>query len=98
MHLYTPLSGRSNVQNIKSISDTDDGEITALSSAGKDPNLLGWLLNDDVIVYCGGGGAGRSGVTNTIVAARVDLASQTIHKLQEHQTLEDEGCANGEGS
>ncbi|SAM66768.1 uncharacterized protein UBRO_12729 [Ustilago bromivora] len=48
------------------------------------------FLQDDVIVYSGGGGAGRSGVTNAVVAARIDLSAQTIHKLDELGLSRDE--------
>lgn len=48
------------------------------------------FVQDDVIVYSGGGGAGRSGVTNAVVAARVDLSAQTIHKLDELRLSRDE--------
>ena len=48
------------------------------------------FVQDDVIVYSGGGGAGRSGVTNAVVAARVDLSAQTIHKLDELKLSRDE--------
>lgn len=48
------------------------------------------FIQDNVIVYSGGGGAGRSGVTNAVVAARVDLASQTIDKLDELKLSRDE--------
>lgn len=48
------------------------------------------FLQDDVIVYAGGGGAGRSGVTNAVVAARVDLPAQATHKLDEVKLSRDE--------
>lgn len=48
------------------------------------------FVQDDLIVYSGGGGAGRSGVTNAVVAARVDLSAQTIHKLDELKLSRDE--------
>lgn len=48
------------------------------------------FVHDDVIVYSGGGGKGRSGVTNAVVAARVDLSSQTIDKLEEVKLSRDE--------
>ncbi|KAJ1019913.1 hypothetical protein NDA16_004194 [Ustilago loliicola] len=48
------------------------------------------FVQDDVIVYSGGGGAGRSGVTNALVAARIDLSAQTIHKLDELKLSRDE--------
>lgn len=48
------------------------------------------FIDDNVIVYSGGGGAGRSGVTNAVVAAHVDLAAQTIRKLDELKLSRDE--------
>ncbi|TKY85929.1 hypothetical protein EX895_004754 [Sporisorium graminicola] len=48
------------------------------------------FVDDNVIVYSGGGGAGRSGVTNAVVAAQVDLAAQTIHKLDQLSLSRDE--------
>ncbi|CDU25605.1 uncharacterized protein SPSC_05498 [Sporisorium scitamineum] len=48
------------------------------------------FIDDNVIVYSGGGGAGRSGVTNAVVAAHVDLAAQTIHKLDQLSLSRDE--------
>ncbi|SNX82170.1 uncharacterized protein MEPE_00876 [Melanopsichium pennsylvanicum] len=48
------------------------------------------FIQDNVIVYSGGGGAGRSGVANAIVAARIDLPAQTIHKLNELTLSRDE--------
>ncbi|PWY98916.1 WD40 repeat-like protein [Testicularia cyperi] len=48
------------------------------------------FVNDDLLVYSGGGGAGRSGVTNAIVAARVNIPGQTIDKLDELKLSRDE--------
>ncbi|SPO25997.1 uncharacterized protein UTRI_02271 [Ustilago trichophora] len=48
------------------------------------------FVQDDLIVYSGGGGVGRSGVTNAVVAARVDLSAQAIHKLDELKLSRDE--------
>ncbi|ETS62661.1 hypothetical protein PaG_03307 [Moesziomyces aphidis] len=48
------------------------------------------FVQDNIIVYSGGGGAGRSGVTNAVVAARIDLASQSIDKLDECSLSRDE--------
>ncbi|KAJ9478908.1 WD_REPEATS_REGION domain-containing protein [Pseudozyma hubeiensis] len=48
------------------------------------------FVDDNVIVYSGGGGASRSGVTNAVVAAHVDLSAQTIHKLDELKLSRDE--------
>ncbi|EST06005.1 Anaphase-promoting complex subunit 4, WD40 domain protein [Kalmanozyma brasiliensis GHG001] len=48
------------------------------------------FIQDDVIVYSGGGGAGRSGVTNAVVAARVDFQTQSIEKLDELKLSRDE--------
>ncbi|GAC98519.1 hypothetical protein PHSY_006113 [Pseudozyma hubeiensis SY62] len=48
------------------------------------------FVDENVIVYSGGGGAGRSGVTNAVVAARVDLAAQSIDKLDELKLSRDE--------
>lgn len=48
------------------------------------------FVEDNVIIYSGGGGAGRSGVTNAVVAARIDLSEQTMHKLDEVKLSRDE--------
>ncbi|EPQ30935.1 uncharacterized protein PFL1_01833 [Pseudozyma flocculosa PF-1] len=41
------------------------------------------FLSDNVVVYAGGGGAGRSGVTNAIVAAHISTSDQSTTKLHE---------------
>lgn len=48
------------------------------------------FLQDDVVVYCGGGGAGRSGVTNAVVAARINVDKQGFERLEEVKLSRDE--------
>ncbi|KAE8209702.1 hypothetical protein CF327_g6345 [Tilletia walkeri] len=48
------------------------------------------FLSEDVIVYAGGGGAGRSGVKNAIRTVRVDLPEQTIKELNRLELSRDE--------
>ena len=48
------------------------------------------FVSDDVIVYSGGGGAGRSGVTNAIIAAQLFLDKRDMVQLHEHKLSRDE--------
>ncbi|CAD6892110.1 unnamed protein product [Tilletia controversa] len=48
------------------------------------------FLSEDVIVYAGGGGAGRSGVKNAIRTVRVDLPGQTVKELNRLELSRDE--------
>ncbi|KAK0549103.1 glycosylphosphatidylinositol anchor biosynthesis [Tilletia horrida] len=48
------------------------------------------FLTEDVVVYAGGGGAGRSGVKNAIRTARVDVPSESIKELSRLELSRDE--------
>ncbi|KAK0525849.1 hypothetical protein OC834_005014 [Tilletia horrida] len=48
------------------------------------------FLSEDVIVYAGGGGAGRSGVKNAIRTVRVDHAEQSLKELNRLELSRDE--------
>ncbi|KDN39843.1 WD40 repeat-like protein [Tilletiaria anomala UBC 951] len=48
------------------------------------------FIDDDVLVYAGGGGAGRSGVANAIRIARIDGPGQRLEQLAEIKLSRDE--------
>ncbi|PWN46914.1 WD40 repeat-like protein [Violaceomyces palustris] len=48
------------------------------------------FLSDDLVVYAGGGGAGKSGVTNALVVASIDHASQSLKEVNKLTLSRDE--------